>query len=180
MANNSATGGYLLPVTLTPSPAGQDLEDILTAHVVGITGLDVNLVRPRWQNPMPATPEVGVTWCAVGVMVTDNPDSPYLEQLADQVLATGHDVLEVMASFYGPNSEAMAARLRRGLVIPQNNAMLGAYSMTFFDCMPVRPSADLLNMQWVRRHDLTFRLRRQVVESYDVQSFTIAPVIKIG
>lgn len=68
MSNTSATGGYLLPEQ-SPAPLeGDALDDFFHDIVAGITGLDTNLVRPRWQETPPPAPKRGTNWAAVGVM----------------------------------------------------------------------------------------------------------------
>lgn len=177
MANTSATGGYLQPVG-GAMPNDQELEDLLQAHVVGITGLAPEMVRPRWQPTVPRTPEIGVNWCSIGVVSSDQPDSPYFDQDEDSTTSSNHEDIEVMATFYGIDGEAMAKRFRNGLAIPQNNQQLRQHRMTFVRCMPLRPSPDLVNQQWVRRYDLAFTVRRETVESYEIQSFTTAPDVE--
>lgn len=103
-ANNSATGGYLLPdseiefvgsgvITFVGNgpivwinsipyqlPLEDDaLDDFFQAFVVGITGLPGNMVRPRYQAVEPPNlPDYGTDWAAIGVMTIDSDDYPYI------------------------------------------------------------------------------------------------------
>lgn len=174
--NTSATGGYLSPDGQAV-PNDTAFEDILQAHVVGITGLNGAMVRPRWQIIVPKMPEPEQDWCAVGVMSSNDPDSPYIDQNGH---AFNHEVIEVLASFYGPKAEHYAKLLKRGLAIPQNNQQLKHQHMTFIDAQSVVVVPELINMQWLRRCDVQFTLRRLDVRHYPIQQFNKLPEINLG
>ena len=68
--NTSQTPGYLTP---TSGPlTEEELQDVLTAMVAGITGLPGKMVRPRWQPKPPKQPEHNIPWCAVGIPDEDH------------------------------------------------------------------------------------------------------------
>lgn len=48
MANNSATGGYLLPLQASPPLEDAELEAVFQGYIAGVSGLPSNLVRTRW------------------------------------------------------------------------------------------------------------------------------------
>src|SRR5260364_258574 len=65
--NDSATGGYLLPLD-TPAPEQDiDLDRALQPMVVGLTGLLPERVHPRWQSTVPRQWLGATDWCAIGV-----------------------------------------------------------------------------------------------------------------
>ena len=65
MANNSATGGYLLPLQASPPLEDAELEAVFQGYIAGVSGLPSNLVRTRWpaagaEPPRPTRP--GASW----------------------------------------------------------------------------------------------------------------------
>ncbi|EPH7603555.1 phage neck terminator protein, partial [Escherichia coli] len=48
------------------------------------------------------------------------------------------------------------------------------------DYTGLTPFPELINQQWVRRYDMTVRLRRKVVREYGIKSLVEAPVIFFG
>lgn len=171
MANTSATGGYLSPVNPALPIGDLVFEDQLQAIIVGITGLPPTMVRPRWQPIPPKQPEPNMDWCAVGIMdVTPEGDPVVIHRSEGE----GHDELQIhelirlLCSFYGPNGQRNAGRLRDGLYIPQNREVMRAQGMGLMDVGRAINAPDLLNNQWVRRADLEVRVRRQVDRTYSV------------
>jgi hypothetical protein len=157
----------------TSQPPAEDtaLEDQIQAVVVGITGLDPTLVRPRWQPTPPKQPAATVNWCAIGVTRIEADTYNYVEHHSE---GDGHDeqqrheTIELLASFYGPGGQGFAAQLRDGLYIPQNREALFANGLSLIDAADVIAAPALVNTQWIRRYDLTVCFRRQVTRTYDV------------
>lgn len=181
MANTSATGGYLTPAGTPAPPEDDQLEDILQAMVVGISGLPGPMVRPRWQTKPPKQPEPDVNWCAVGVHETKTIANPAIDHDGSD---DGHDQyqmheeLQVLCTFYGPQAQAYASILRDGIFITQNSEAIKAQRMAFYGASDIRPVPELVNQQWVRRYDLFIQMRRQVVRVYPVLNILSAdPVI---
>ena len=115
MTNTSATGGFLSPAVVTPPQEDADLEAIVQALVVNITGLAGSLIFPRWQPTIPKQPAASVTWCAMSVNVTDGDINPTITHdgaanggLGASTLCRTEE-LEVDASFYGPLGQTYAA-----------------------------------------------------------------------
>lgn len=170
MANNSATGGYLQPTT--PSPAYDLALDVQVQNfVVGITGLDGKLVRPRWQPRPPAQPERDVNWCAVGIMSID---TEYGHSTQHRPTGDGYDeaeayeTLELLASFYGPGCSGLAALLRDGLWVAQNREAMRAQGMALLEVRRVTRLGEDIGGEWRQRADLPIRLSRNVSRSYPV------------
>ena len=170
MANTSATGGYLSP--LTPSPAyDQPLDVQLQRVVVGITGLAGNLVRPRWQETPPQQPARNVNWCAIGIVrigaayghhISHFPDGEGYDE------AEAYEDLELLASFYGPGCAGVAALLRDGLRIPQNREEMRANGMALTADDTITLLGEAVGPEYRRRADLPLALTRVVSRSYPI------------
>ncbi|KAA2237673.1 phage neck terminator protein [Salinarimonas soli] len=170
MANDSSTRGYLAPLG-APPPDDDDLADILQAMVVGITGLDGALVRPRWQPRPPPVPPVDVNWCAIGITARQG---DYLGAVIHDGAGEGtsthqrHEDLEVLATFYGPAANGYASRLRDGLSIAQNREPLFLAGIAYVaPGAPVQLS-DEVGALIRRRVDLPLQFRRQTDRTYAV------------
>lgn len=175
----SATGGYLSPAVASPPLADADLDAILQKAVVGVTGLPGSLVRPRWQPGNPKHPEPGTNWCAIGVGAILVDDSPAIEHAAagqGSDRYTRHEEFEVLATFYGPEGQRNALRMRDGLAMPQNMEALKRDGVAFIEAYAIRPVPELLSQQWVRRYDLLMRFRRDVRREYAVLNLLGAQV----
>lgn len=181
MPNSSATGGYLTPVS-PPLPEDDELVNILQEMVVGVTGLDPTLVRPRWQPNPPAMPRPEVNWCAIGISDDLPDDNPFVahdptagaEGLGQDILARNEQIT-VLASFYGPNASGYAKFLRDGLYIEQNREALKEKMLYFVSAGTIRPVPDVRNLQWYPRQDISLRFNRGIERAYDVQN--IATVV---
>src|SRR5258708_4203476 len=120
---DSTTGGYLLPVGAPPLE-GEALNNFLQGWIVGITGLDGTMVRPRWQAEPPNIPTAGTAWAAIGTQVRPADEFPYVRHNgaanggAGQDELHQHEDIEILVSFYdlGTNgqADAFAALLRQG------------------------------------------------------------------
>lgn len=170
MANTSATGGYLSPTTQSPA-YDQPLDVQLQAVVVGITGLDGTLVRPRWQQRPPQQPDQDVDWCAIGIVRVGTAYGHHTRHVPD---GDGHDEteayedLELLASFYGPGCGGMAALLRDGLWVPQNREEMRANGMALTSADTITLLGEFVTAEWRRRADLPISLTRVVSRSYPI------------
>lgn len=170
MANTSATGGYLSPTTQSPA-YDQPLDVQLQAIVVGITGLDGTMVRPRWQQRPPQQPDQTIDWCAIGIVRVGAAYGHHIRHVPD---GEGHDEaeayedLELLASFYGPRCSEMAALLRDGLWIPQNREEMRANGMALTDARSITLLGEYVTTEWRRRADLPIFLTRVVSRSYPI------------
>ena len=167
--NSSATGGVL--VSQPPQPVDDAaLDAVFQSLVTSITQIDGTLVRPRWQPTSPKQPPVGTDWCAIGVVSSKVDEGPWiaLDPTNSFGLYWRHEDLEVLATFYGPNSRTNASALRDGLDIVQNLEQLLPYEMRAIDCETMRSVPELVNEQWIRRQDLMCRFRRKVTRDYAI------------
>jgi hypothetical protein len=172
---------YVVP----PAPVeDDDLDSVLQVMVVGITGLDANLVRPRWQTVVPKQPEPGVDWCSIGVISSMPDENAYVQHLsgisisqpAGDVLQR-HEELEVLVSFYGPRSKWNLGLLRDGLWIEQNLYAAKVSGLYFTGKMePGRAAPEFINQQWIRRWDSALTFRRMAARGYLVNSIVSAEI----
>jgi hypothetical protein len=160
-----------------------DLDTLLQFTIAGVTQLPGSLVRPRWQNPPPKSPEATVDWCAIGVMNSKSEGFPYITHASGPNITdpsadyySRHEEMDVLASFYGPHAKGNAGLLRDGIAIPQNMEALNTGGLVFVDMGPIRILPDLLNQTWVRRCDTLLRFRRQVQRVYSMPNIQIADI----
>jgi hypothetical protein len=177
MTTDSTHAGYLAP---TSAPLTEEqLEDVLTAMVAGITGLPGKMVRPRWQPKPPKQPEHTVDWCAVGVPDEDDDSWPAVTHSGDgdgaDTVVTW-ETLNVLASFYGPNSGDLAKRLRAGLMVEQNRAPLRQAGLALGGIGRRVRLAELVNGYWVKRVDLPIELRNEARRVYAVRNIKCGSV----
>ncbi len=167
-----------------PSPLEDDeLDNALQSMIVGITGLDPSLVRPRWQATVPQQPEPGTDWCAIGV-ISSLPDAgPYIEHLfGDDITAPAgdlsirHEEMEVLVSLYGPHAKTNLGILRDGLGIPQNLEIAKSLGLYFVGMDAGRIAPDFINQQWIRRWDTALTFRRMVARVYGVNNILSAEI----
>lgn len=170
MPNTSATGGYLAPSSAAPVN-DEAFDRFFQAVIVGLTGIAATLVRPRWAEvPLPI-PERGVNWSAFGVMGIEADDYPVVLHKSagdgtDEMQR--HETVELMVSFYGPNSARSATLFRDGLYIPQNREELWKAQVALLDVGRLLSVPDLINNTWRRRIDAPLRLKRCITRVYPV------------
>lgn len=168
--NTSNERGWLTPTSGDPD-YDEALDRLLSQWMRNVSGLPSKMVRPRWQKDQPALPPVDENWCAFGVIEWPIDNSPAFTRQTD----TGselwrHETFEAMASFYGPAGMKFAGIFRDGVSIEQNNAELNRMGLSLGDVSSITPFPELINQQWVRRYDMTVRLRRKVIREYNIKS----------
>jgi hypothetical protein len=181
-AENSSQIGYLAPAA-TPAPLeGSALEDFLQQVIVGTTGMDGVVVRPRWQPEPPNIPPQFDAWCAFGVVSRPSDLFPYVEEdVADDVgTATlqRHEVLDVLCSFYDTgaagSADENAALLRDGLAIAQNREALQLAGFGIVEVGEALAVPSLLKTRWLYRVDIHFVVRRVILRTYNVLTLLTA------
>jgi hypothetical protein len=172
VSNTSATGGYLTPTS--PFPINDfDLSDTLNGLIVGITGLDENLVRPRYQPEPPVIPSSQTTWIAFGDTSIDigrtlsavqrhYPNGDGYNELRQDTLIT------VLVSVYGPLSQRYIELLRDGFFVDQNWEGVRSSGLKFQEIGTIRHVPELINDIWYRRYDMEVLLKREVIRSYPI------------
>lgn len=175
MPNTSATGGYLDPA-VSPAPLeGQDLNRFLQQVVVGVTGLDGTLVRPRWQTVPSNIPQEATAWAAVGVLDRPSDTFPFVGHDVDGEgtdLLIRNETLSVQVSFYdtGTNGQAdkFCALFRDGLSIAQNREVLLLGGMVLNSVGTPQPVPSLMKQRWLYRVDLPIIIIREIRRVYPV------------
>jgi len=171
MSNTSATGGPLLPSAVPEPLEDQALRDFLQAWISGVSGLLAEMVRPRWQPEPGNLPAENVNWAGFGVQRVESdvnaaelhfPSDPGYNELRR------HEILNVMASFYGPGASGYAKKFRDGIQVAQNREVLSLNSMGLVESGDVISFPELVKNKWYYRADMSFRIRRQIVRQYPV------------
>lgn len=194
--NNSATGGPLShqPVFgLGPetqvlrglgtgylgasTPLEDDaLDDFFQALVSSITGMDGKVIFPRFQEEPPVPPNFEKDWAAVGIL-DHTPDwSAAMVHSEDQDEFRRHELLDVLASFYGPNAGYNCGVLSDGLQIAQNREPLTLSGMGLVETLGPKRAPSLVKMRWRNRSDLHITIKRQRKRVYPVLSLESADV----
>lgn len=155
-------------LTLANSLDDDPLFDFFHDYIVGLTGLDNTLVIPRWQPEAPIIPDA-LNWCGFGITDYD------ADQWSAEVLqADGtyeqhrHEVITLMASFYGNNPGAYARIFRDGMQLAQNHEVLTSNNMGFVEGSKITVLPTLLKEKWLKRADFQFMIRRQVIRGFPV------------
>lgn len=176
MPNTSATGGFLVPIGTSGELNDSQLADFLQALVVGVTGLPAVNVRPRWQSEPPTWPTYGTNWAAIAV-VHRRPDKfahVTHRVTAGQQTQDGFDevyrqeILEILCSFYGPNSETNAELLSMGLQVYQNLEQIELSGLGLIEVDDMLSLGELIHERYTYRVDLGFKLRRAQIYQYPV------------
>lgn len=169
MSNTSATSGYLTP---TSAPVLQEaFEDALQEMVVGITGLPGRMVRPRFQERPPSRPKKNDDWCAVGITDTSLTSHTFTVHNGSddgRTFVISTDQVEVMATFYGPNSRDIASRLRDGLHLGQNRAVARMAGVVVSEIGSPRNVPEMVAQTWVPRVDLPMTVQWETRQTYGV------------
>ncbi len=186
---SSTSPGYLRPSDEIPPQSEDDAFDaILQQAVVGMTGLPGDMVRPLWQLVPPTEPELTENWAAVGILkhsgefnvaTMHHGTGAIGESDGDKTgpLPGGwdetqhHEILDIMVSFYGPNSRSYADMFHEGLYVDQNRAMLREQAdLGLIDIGDITAVPEMVNQRWRKRNDLRFRLYRLSRHSYPVRN----------
>lgn len=177
MPNNSSTGGYLTPFGTSGELNDAAFTDFLQAVVVGVTGLPATMVRPRWQpDPPNWNPSPQTDWAAIGV-VSRRPDKIAAvahRTAAGQLTQDGFDevyrqeIIEILCSFYGPDSETNAELLSMGLQVYQNLEQMELSGIGFVEVDDMVSLGEFIHDRYLYRVDLGFKLRRAQIYQYPV------------
>lgn len=170
--NTSATGGYLTPDPIGPQPLeGDALVDFMQAIVVGITGLDGRMVRPRWQPEPPNLPNADESWVAIGITSTRRDTNAYVQHDGDGDGADNlqrHEEIDLLTSFYGPQADEYVSLLRDGLQVAQNREVMQLAGMGLVDTGDAIRAPTLVKDRWLHRIDMRVTVRRQILRRYPV------------
>lgn len=177
---NSSAAGFLPP--LNTEVEDDALMNLLQEMVVGITGVQGNLVFPRWQPEPPPLPAFGTDWGALGVTSrradTFAAEIHYPDNAGDggHTIVTRHEELDVLVSFYGPHCNSNMANLREGLQLWQNRYTLRANNIGLIGTGDFTRAPELIRQRWLDRVDMVVNLRRQIIRRYAVLDLLSAQV----
>jgi hypothetical protein len=177
VSSDSRYKGYLLPNTPPPPVEGDPWMNVLHDVVMYSTGLDGSMIRPRWQQQPPNTPEPGTNWCAFGMNTSSSDWQPVFFHVADDPNEPdGYDLFQrmetfqVLFSFYGPSSTPMATAFRDGLFIDQNAAELRSVFCAVVEVQDLALIGEIYRQQWRDRTDVPVILRREIRRIYPVRT----------
>lgn len=180
-ANDSSTGGFLTPSSTGGDLNDEALQDFLQSVIVGITGMNGTLVRPRFQTEPPNPPAAGTDWCAIGPGQRERDKySAVKQQDNGNTVVIRNRVLEILASFYGPHAETNGELLAMGFEVPQNrealtyaNGQWTGFNLVSGVSGPIIAPA-IIKGTWWYRADYSFRVRQQQKYMYSVLTLTEA------
>ena len=168
--------GYIAP-TADTTLGDAALVAVFQNMVVGITGLDPTLVRPRWQPQPPTQPSPTTDWCAIGISHYASYDYPQWTQDTD-LGGTQHRLERVdgLATFYGPDASALAALLRDGIYLSWNFAALEKQGVKLRSVDDIVHLGEEINSQFIQRSDLSLSFMRMVERQYAIPTPLVIPV----
>ncbi|MCO7512711.1 hypothetical protein NJH77_26060 [Serratia fonticola] len=182
LSNDSTQAGWLTP-TVDNTDYDEALERNLSRWISAVSGLPGKMMFPRWQ-PQEKTrtlPDANANWCAYGVLSVTADYNPAFTNTTD----TGtelwrHETLECLISFYGPAGQRSSLQFRDGITLNQNNDELTKLHLSLGDYGRIMAVPEFLSEQWIRRYDITVRLRRKIIREYGIKSIAEAPVQFFG
>lgn len=159
------------PTAIVPGPAIQidkedhEFEDVLQSYFSTLSGMPGNRFRPRWQPEPGNLPKYGSDWAAFGS--TRYASDEYAAVVHDGDTETDkldrHQVIDILISFYGPNSFNFAERLKDAMVIASNAALLIPLGLGFVEASNITHFSTLIKERWTNRADLTVKIKRQTI-----------------
>lgn len=160
---------YVTPTSTTPIPGGLTLVQFIQSVLVGISGLNGTLVRPRWQISPPKQPDISVNWLAFGIEYGVPNANAYTDMNEDgEYVSQRHQDLKVRCAFYGPDALDYANIVTDGFQIPTNLEALYIANMGFVSTESMIQIPDLVNERWVNRVEMGVNLRREIQRVYPV------------
>jgi hypothetical protein len=173
--NDSSVAGFISPVTTPTYDAALDAQ-IQTA-IKGICNMPGWLVRPRLQPEPASQPDADVDWVAFGVasITPDFADYQGHVSIDDGTNTLQHDeIIEVMLSFFGPNSARNEMTLRTGLQIEQNKVALQSVGLEYRELLRATRTPTLIKNIFVTRVDATLIVNRRAEFIYPIKNILSA------
>lgn len=174
---DTTTLGFMTPAE--EPTADRPLEDIFQEALRGITGLAGQFVRPQAPATISNQPEVTVDWISFRVVSTGHDFDAHLEHQSALLtnggsIQTRDEMVDLVASFYGPNAHLYLNRWITGLAVDQNRWTLMDHGIKFREQgKPVNLPA-LVKENWQRRLDLTTTFARRIKVTLPIRSIADA------
>lgn len=171
--------GFVAPTNLNNEFDEPFLHRFLNGLVSGIvTPIASMNVRPRWQQEPGNQPDINTDWCAIGTV--RRPRDVFAAELMEGsgnnlfTRVVTNEILEILASFYGPNSDANAQLFTMGLDLAQNREALLLNGFGLIEVQDPRTVPALIKERWMYGVDVPFRMRRQQIYDYPTADILIA------
>jgi hypothetical protein len=164
--------GYVAPANKNGEFNDAILNQFLNTLVVGLTGLPGPLVRPRWQPEPPNEPDFNTDWSAIGVVRRTRDVFAFQgsihvgDALTPMQRVIRNQILETIASFYGPNAESNSELFAMGLSEAQNREGLFLNGFGLVEVQESLTVPALIKERWLSGVDVPFRMRRQQIYDY--------------
>jgi hypothetical protein len=172
-----ATVPFVLPEALPAILEDDVLVDVIQETVVGITGLLPTLVRPSAQPNPPLLPDFSVNWVALLINTSDADAFAFIRQVNETDIELERDQeINLLASFYGPNSQRVCGIFKDGLQIEQNRFALGREGIKLVNTARERHLPSLVKEVYQQRYDLPVLLRRRIRRVYKSASINSAGI----
>jgi hypothetical protein len=172
---------YVLPFSTNGELNDTGINRFLQSLVVGVTGLPPHMVRPRWQKQPPDQPGIDEDWSAVGPIRREREKFPAIKHSTDpdnfyraKDTIYNNEIVEVLASFYGPNKDRFAELFTLGVYLEQNRTAIFLNGFALVDVDDILNVPAIIKERWVPGDDVPFRLRRQQIYSYPVPNLKYA------
>jgi len=167
---------------VSPSLTNGELNDLLLRRLLNllvsgiVTEIKPENVRPRWQPDPANQPGFDIDWAAIGVLRKTRDAMTAEIHISDtQSQVYRSQILEILASFYGPNAEANSEVFAMGLGLAQNREQI---FLNGFGLIDVNESVNVpflvKGTRWLSGWDVGFRMRRQQIYTFDVPSLAKA------
>lgn len=184
--------GIRLPAGfVAPQNTNSELDDVflrrfLNVLVSGIVNTIKSAdVRPRWQPEPGNEPDFETNWCAIGVLrrtrdvftaelqIVDPDEDNDADDSPQVIRVVRNEILEIIASFYGPNSDANSELFAMGLGLAQNREVLLLNGFGLVEVQDTRTVPALIKERWLAGVDVPFRMRRQQIYDYPIATIII-------
>jgi len=173
----------LQPDTTTYSPyEGQDLNRFIQTWLVGLTGLNNDLVMTEFQTEPANIPVAGEAWCSFRYSRIDSNAFPYIDYDASNLIYTlqNHEMLEIALTFYdlGTNGQAayLAALTRDNLKISYNSYYLQNNNCNLRGTNGPYVVPVIFKSRWQYKERLDIYVMRNVGREYDIPTIASANI----
>lgn len=171
MPNTSANVGYIQPTYKPDVLEGAALQDFLHDWLVGVSGVEKPMIRPRWQPEPPNIPDVNTDWMAFGITERDSNTFPFEghdgADLGHNVMIR-HEQLTVLISVYGPNADITAHLIRENAMVAQNREVLFKKGFSIKSIEGMRSAPEIIKQQWMYRLDFAVIFNRKIKIVYPI------------